>query len=117
MGHAQIGFDERLDSVNLSAVDVESDGISELWLTGADTDGAGQCHTLLRLDAGGLSPIAERQCEVGFACIAIDGAVQPVFYERDGLTLTAHLADGTELGTHTYTSDDEIPFSLFDLTC
>lgn len=106
---------------DLIPIDVEGDGQTELWVSSGDYNGSVPdlpCVVLARLDGTTLVSYTESRCigDVGFGCVGIDGVVQPVFYERDGLTLTATLDDGTVLGTHTYTSEAEFA-DLFDLAC
>jgi hypothetical protein len=104
-------------------VDIEGDGQAELWITNATFHGTSPdvpCVALYRAAGDTLEPTTENRCigDVGFACVAVDGVVRPVFYERAGDTLTAILDDGTVLGERTYQPGelDEM-YSLFDLAC
>lgn len=119
-------LEQLMRAYTVVAVDVEGDGRTELFIgSPLDTEqpDVEQCGALYRLveDARGarLTRFTESRCigdTTGFGCVAVGGVAQPVFYERDGLTLTATLDDGTVLGTHTYSSEDELR-SLFDLAC
>lgn len=104
----------------LSPIDVDADGRWELWVGAPGAPARGQCVALHHLVDGVLTPRTGSTCigaDVGFACVELDGVVEPVFYDRDGATLTARTTDGTVLGTHTYPSADAVPRSLFDLAC
>jgi len=117
--------------MTVTPVDVEGDGRTELWF-GDGPGGSGMNVACMHLywwadGTFGQLPAETHGCigassgtggdpDTGFGCVAVDGRVVPVFYERDGLTLTANLANGTVLGTHTYASEDEL-VGLFDLAC
>lgn len=114
--------------LTVNPVDVEGDGRSELWIS----DGGG-CGRLYGLTDGELGAVSQEHCiggTGGFACVDVDGAIRPVFYDIEyvggndvysatSAAVTARLDDGTVLGTHTYQlpESEAAVSSLLDLHC